>query len=60
MRISVSADELTGTAGTVAAGATQVRAVADEHGWQLGRIEDPYGHYWEIGRPLGYWPPPRR
>jgi|HubBroStandDraft_6_1064221.scaffolds.fasta_scaffold45629_2 ribose 5-phosphate isomerase B len=47
-------------AAAVAAGATQVRAVADEHGWQLGRIEDPYGHHWEIGRPLGYWPPTRR
>ena len=39
------------------AGATLVRAVADEHGWRLGRVEDPYGHHWEIGRPLGAWPP---
>ena len=33
-------------------------AVAEEHGWLLGRIADPYGHHWEIGRPLGAWPPP--
>jgi PhnB protein len=43
----------------VRAGATEVRAVGDEHGWRLGRIEDPFGHHWEIGTPLGPWPPPR-
>ena len=31
---------------------------ADEHGWRLARITDPFGHQWEIGRPLGTWPPP--
>src|SRR6266480_357064 len=36
----------------VAAGATQVVPVADEHGWRLGRILDPSGHHWEIARPL--------
>src|SRR5262245_65161418 len=36
----------------VAAGAKQVAPVADAHGWQLGRIVDPCGHHWEIGRPL--------
>ena len=41
----------------VAAGAREVYAVAEEHGWRLGRIEDPFGHHWEIGRPLGPWPP---
>jgi len=41
----------------VAAGATIVRPAADEHGWRLGRIEDPFGHHWEIGRPLRPWPP---
>ncbi len=41
----------------VAAGARQVRPAADEHGWRLGRIEDPFGHHWEIGRPLTTWPP---
>jgi PhnB protein len=36
----------------VASGATEVVAVADSHGWRLGRIVDPFGHHWEIGRPL--------
>jgi PhnB protein len=40
----------------VAAGAREVMAVGEQHGWMLGRIEDPYGHGWEIGRPLGAWP----
>jgi PhnB protein len=43
----------------VSRGAREVRPVADEHGWRLGRIEDPYGHHWEIGKPLGPWPPQR-
>jgi PhnB protein len=41
----------------VAAGARLVRPAADEHGWRLGRIEDPFGHHWEIGRPRSTWPP---
>jgi len=41
----------------VAAGATESSPVADEHGWRLGRIIDPFGHEWEIGTPLGTWPP---
>ena len=28
-----------------------------QHGWLLGRVEDPFGHHWEIGRPLIPWPP---
>ena len=40
-----------------AAGASELSPVQDEHGWRLGRIEDPAGHEWEIGRPLGPWPP---
>ena len=36
----------------IAAGATELAPVADEHGWRLGRIEDPFGHEWEMGRPL--------
>jgi PhnB protein len=36
----------------VAAGATETSPVGDEHGWRLGRIVDPFGHEWEIGRPL--------
>lgn len=44
----------------VSAGAIEVSPVAEEHGWLLGRIDDPFGHRWEIGRPLGPWPPPAR
>jgi PhnB protein len=41
----------------VAAGASEVYPVAEEHGWLLGRIEDPFGHHWEVGKPLIPWPP---
>jgi PhnB protein len=41
----------------VALGARQIRPVEPEHGWLLGRIEDPFGHHWEIGKPLREWPP---
>jgi PhnB protein len=41
----------------VAAGATETSPVSSEHGWRLGRIVDPFGHEWEIGAPLGAWPP---
>ena len=34
------------------AGAREVHPVAEGHGWRLGRIVDPYGHHWEIGRQL--------
>jgi PhnB protein len=36
----------------VAAGARLVVPVADAHGWRLGRIVDPFGHHWEIGRTI--------
>ncbi len=37
----------------VAAGATAVVAVRDEpYGWRVGRLVDPFGHHWEIGKPL--------
>jgi PhnB protein len=41
----------------VVAGAAELSPVADEHGWRLGRIIDPFGHEWEIGSPSGPWPP---
>jgi PhnB protein len=41
----------------LAAGATEAAPVGEEHGWRLGRIVDPFGHEWEIGTPLGAWPP---
>jgi PhnB protein len=36
----------------VAAGASQVYLVGEEYGWRLGRVVGPFGHHWEIGRPL--------
>ena len=50
-------DPDTVTARAVRAGATETSPVVDEHGWRLGRIIDPFGHEWEIGKPLGRWPP---
>jgi PhnB protein len=41
----------------LAAGAQEVQAVEEVYGWLLGRVVDPYGHHWEIGRPIGPWPP---
>ena len=41
----------------VALGATAISPVAEEHGWLLGRIDDPFGHRWEIAKPLVPWPP---
>jgi PhnB protein len=37
----------------VAAGAKLVVPVKEEHGWRLGRVLDPFGHHWEIGRQVG-------
>jgi len=34
------------------AGAREVVAMENNYGWRLGRLVDPYGHHWEIGRPL--------
>ena len=36
----------------IAAGAREVVAVEEAYGWRLGRVVDPFGHHWEIGRPL--------
>jgi PhnB protein len=40
------------------AGAREIYPANDEHGWRLGRVVDPFGHHWEIGKPLIAWPPP--
>jgi hypothetical protein len=37
----------------VAAGARQIWPVRNENGWFMGRVVDPFGHHWEIGKPLG-------
>jgi len=36
----------------VAAGATEVASIYEDHGWRIGRVADPSGHHWEIGRRL--------
>jgi PhnB protein len=33
----------------LAAGAREIAPVAEEHGWRVGRLADPFGHHWEIG-----------
>ena len=37
----------------VRAGAVEVFPVGEAHGWRLGRVVDPFGLHWEIGRPPG-------
>ena len=37
----------------IQAGAKPVQPVADQpYGWRVGRVVDPFGHHWEIGKPL--------
>lgn len=37
----------------VNAGAKVVCPVADKpYGWRVGRLVDPFGHHWEIGKPI--------
>ena len=36
----------------IAAGASEIFPVGEEHGWRLGRLVDPFGLHWEIGHPL--------
>lgn len=37
----------------VAAGANPLWPVVDQpYGWRIGRLVDPFGHHWEIGKPL--------
>lgn len=35
----------------IEAGATSVWEVDNRNGWRLGRVLDPFGHHWEIGKP---------
>jgi PhnB protein len=34
------------------AGVSEIFPVSEGHGWRIGRVVDPFGHHWEIGRPL--------
>jgi PhnB protein len=37
----------------IAAGATNLWPMVDQpYGWRIGRVIDPFGHHWEIGKPL--------
>jgi PhnB protein len=36
----------------VAAGATPVAPVGEAHGWRTGRVIDPFGHDWELSKPV--------
>jgi PhnB protein len=37
----------------VKAGAKVIAPVVDQpYGWRVGRVVDPFGHHWEIGKPL--------
>ena len=50
-------DPVAVVARAVSLGAREDSPAHEEHGWLLRRLEDPFGHRWEIGRPLGAWPP---
>ncbi len=52
--VMVVADPDAVFARAVKAGATVIWPVEDQpYGWRVGRIVDPFGHHWEIGKPLG-------
>jgi PhnB protein len=34
------------------AGAQEIFPVGEDYGWRLGRVSDPFGLHWEIGKPL--------
>jgi PhnB protein len=36
----------------VAAGATEVASMHEEHGWLTGRVTDPFGHDWEFSKQI--------
>jgi PhnB protein len=50
--ILVVSDPDAAFARALAAGATEVFPVGEAHGWRLGRLTDPFGLDWEIGREL--------
>jgi PhnB protein len=54
VRISLHVDDPDAVAAqAVAAGAREMFAVADQpYGMRQGRVVDPFGHHWLIGRPL--------
>lgn len=51
--VMVVSDPDTAFERAVKAGAKVVVPMKNDYGWRLGRVVDPYGHHWEIGRPEG-------
>ena len=50
--VMVVADPDTAFDRAIKAGGAVVTSVENNYGWRLGRLADPFGHHWEIGRPL--------
>ena len=51
--VFVADDPDSAFARAVSAGAKLIAAVEDQdYGWRVGRVVDPFGHHWEIGKPL--------
>lgn len=51
--VMVVEDPQAAFAQAIAAGASSVAPVEDHsYGWRVGRVVDPFGHHWEIGKPL--------
>jgi PhnB protein len=50
--VMTTADPDSVVARAVSLGAALIWPVAEQYGWRLGRIADPFGHHWEIGYPL--------
>jgi PhnB protein len=46
------ADPDTLFARAINAGAKEIFPVGEEHGWRLGRLVDPFGLHWEIGKEI--------
>src|SRR5436309_15655418 len=49
--VMIVADPDTAFDRAMKAGGKVVWPVNNQYGWRLGRIVDPYGHHWEIGKP---------
>jgi PhnB protein len=54
VRLSLIVDDPDGvTKEALGAGASEVFPIADQpYGMRQGRVQDPYGHHWLIGKPL--------
>lgn len=53
VRLILTVDDVDASfARALAAGARVVCPVGEDNGWRVGRVADPFGHHWEIGREL--------